>query len=212
MPDRYAARRAEFESKFATAKRTADPAREVLSPSGRFIFREESFQNVETGWRYSRGVLRRDHDGAVMADIKRNHGGFWHAWVQHPNEHEYLLCGEDYQGYSIIECDTGRMAVHFPDEGHEGLGFCWYAVRPSPDGRTLAVEGCYWACPSEIVFVDFTDPLTLPLPELARFEHLDRVVGWQDASQCAFSAFQDAEEEPPSIGMTWSRSADNDQV
>jgi len=36
--------------------------------------------------------------------------------------------------------------------------FCWAATVLSPDGRTLLVDGCHWACPYEYRFYDFTDP------------------------------------------------------
>ena len=32
------------------------------------------------------------------------------------------------------------------------------AAYLSPDGHTLAVDGCHWACPYEYRFFDFTDP------------------------------------------------------
>ena len=36
--------------------------------------------------------------------------------------------------------------------------FCWTGVEISPDGNTLLVDGCYWACPYMFEFFDFTDP------------------------------------------------------
>jgi hypothetical protein len=205
MSERYVARRAEFEQAFARARPLTEGPDERVSPSGQFVLRVDVFENVDTGWRYSRGVVRRARDGALVADIRRNYGGFWHAWVTH-DEHEYLLCGEDYQGYCVIECELGRTMIHFPEEGYEGMGFCWYHVLPSPDGRTLAIEGCRWAGSSELVFVDFAQPLVETLLELDRFAFLDRTQGWQSSTEFRFSVFKDEEEEPPSIDMTWSRS------
>lgn len=69
----------------------------------------------------------------------------------------------------------------------QGWGFCWANVLPSPDGMTLAVEGCYWACPYDLVFYDFSQPDCLPLPELRRFEGLERVIGWENANTFAFT-------------------------
>jgi hypothetical protein len=37
-------------------------------------------------------------------------------------------------------------------EGFAGLG-----VKPSPDCNTLAVEGCFWACETELVLFDFSN-------------------------------------------------------
>lgn len=46
--------------------------------------------------------------------------------------------------------------------------------------RLLTVDGCYWACQYDLVIYDFTDHTRSPLPELARFENLDKFKGWRD--------------------------------
>jgi hypothetical protein len=74
--------------------------------------------------------------------VKRNFGHFWHSWIEHADGNEYLLCGEDYQGYSVINLTAGRCTAYFPEEGYKGRGFCWTAAFPSPDRRVLAVDGC----------------------------------------------------------------------
>jgi hypothetical protein len=84
----------------------------------------------------------------IIADIKRNHALFWRSWVLQ-GDNEYLLCGEDYQGYNVIALNgvnCGRNVFTFPPEAVDGRGFSWTAVKPSTDGKTLAVDGCYWVC------------------------------------------------------------------
>ena len=207
MQAKYTALRAEFEARFATAKPIPAPSKRDKSPSGKFVLDTSTFQG-ESGWGYSRGEVRAN-DGRLVADIKRNHGVFWHTWVVHADGNEYLLCGEDYQGYTVIECQSGRSCVHFPEEAFEGMGFCWAAVQPSPDGRTLAVEGCYWAHPYELVFVDFTEPFKIPLPELQRFSYLDQTQGWAENLEYRFTVFEDEEENPPAKALTWKRDSRN---
>ena len=59
-------------------------------------------------------------------------------------------------------------------------------------GHVLAVDGCYWACPYEIVFYDFSDPSRLPLPELDRCEGVtDPVIGWADNDTFLFTVNYD---------------------
>ena len=126
-----------------------------------------------------RSVVSRQSDGHIIADVKRNIGHFWHAWVEHPNGNEYLLYGEDYQGYSVVNLSSTSYQTYFPEEGHKGFGFCWAAVYPSPDKLTLAVDGCYWGGPTEIVFYDFQTPDRLPYKELGREgKNLVEAVGW----------------------------------
>ena len=110
----------------------------------------------------------RPADQAVVATITRNFSHFWHAWVSQKGW-EFLLCGEDYQGYTVVDLDHSKVTTFIPDEAKEGLGFCWVRVTPSPTGRSLAVEGCYWGGPYNVRIHDFTDPDTLPLPLLKDF-------------------------------------------
>lgn len=153
----------------------------VLSPSSNYVLETRRYSTGANRWDYSRGIVRRTSDNAVVADIKRNYSRFWHAWVRHGNGNEYLLCGEDYQGYSVVNLTRGTVSTFFPDEGHDGNGFCWSSVHPSPDGLVLAVEGCYWGAPHEMVFLEFSHPENLPLPEIARVGDIrDPIVGWVD--------------------------------
>jgi hypothetical protein len=60
------------------------------------------------------------------------------------------------------------------------MGFCWTAAYSSPDSTIVAVDGCYWGCPYEIVFFDFTKPEDLPYKEFLRVDTLDECDGWLD--------------------------------
>jgi hypothetical protein len=175
-----------FESYFVPANLIAESQREDSSPLGQFRLTIARYHSKPGAWNVSRGVVTRVGDGAVIADIKRNYGAFWHAWVSHPDGNEYLLCGENYQGYTLINLTQETIVSYLPPEARKGFGFCWAAVYPSPGGRTLAVDGCVWAAPYELRLYDFTDPMVLPFPELARFEGLERVIGWESDRTVAF--------------------------
>jgi hypothetical protein len=150
------------------------------SPSGRFQL-DVSQYNHPNSWKYTSGTVADTTTHTIVAEVQRNYSQFWHAWVHHTNGSEYLLCGEDYQGYSVIDLTAQRISVYLPEAAQSGGGFCWRAVYPSPDGTKLAVDGCLWAAPDELVVYDFSNPTSLPLPELARDpESLDTIKGWQD--------------------------------
>jgi hypothetical protein len=178
--------REKIESKFAEKTLVEESLETHVSPSGEFVLEVLVYSSGSNTWDYSRGIIRRRSDQTVIADVKRNYGMFWHAWVSHKNGNEYLLCGEDYQDYNVIELSSGRNHVYFPDEAFNGGGFCWVVVHPSPDGLTLAVDGCYWGCPYELVFFDFTNPMSIPLQELARIDEFEDTVGWDTASSFAY--------------------------
>jgi hypothetical protein len=210
MDERYSEKRKAIERFFVPENKSSDSASLIASPSGHYELEIWRYSTVPNSWNYSQGIVRRSSDQKVIADVKRNYGHFWHAWVQHPNGNEYLLCGEDYQGYSIVNLTQEAYQVFFPESGYNGLGFCWTAVYPSPDGLILAVDGCYWACPYEIVFFDFSDPTTLPLPEIKRCQDVtDPVIGWVDNDTFAFTVSYDTRK---SDGVKYQDLSDEEQA
>lgn len=180
MDERYVERRKHVEQFFIASNLKPDSKKVAISPSGRFQIEISRYLTLPNSWEYSRGIVSNTSNGEIIADIKRNYGHFWHAWVEHPNGNEYLLCGEDYQGYSVLNLQNGKYQAHFPEAGYKGVGFCWIAVYPSPDRLVLAVDGCYWGCPYELVIVDFREPENTPYSELVRFDALDSCEGWID--------------------------------
>lgn len=186
MDPRYQQRRVEMEKFFTPENEINEPPKIHQSPSGKYELTISRYHTKPKSWDYSRGIVNRLADNAAITDIKRNYAAFWHAWVNHRNGSEYLLCGEDYQGYSVINLGTGEHHIHFPERGYSGGGFCWAKVSPSPDGIVLAVEGCIWAGPYELVFQDFSNPEQLPLPELSRIEDVAECPGWKDNGTFVF--------------------------
>lgn len=139
-------------------------------------YRLELTTHANGGWDYTKGRVYRD--GELLDEVHRNIYDFPFAWVEnHPNGHDYLIAGENYQGQTVLELDTGRRKEHLPDDAAQGFGFCWAAYTVSPSKTTLAVSGCYWACPYEVAFVDFTDPM-VRLPVLQRIDTADSVLTW----------------------------------
>ncbi len=173
-------RRKEIESRFKWYHRDKGERDEFVSPSGNFRLTIDSYSTGKNTWAYTRGRVRPVGSRKLIADIKRNFSHFWYSWIRHSNGNEYLLCGEDYQGQTVVNLTRGTTNNFFPDSGYEGHGFCWTAAFPSPDSKIIAVDGCYWACPYEIVFFDFTNPDELPYKEYLRVSDQVGCVGWLD--------------------------------
>jgi len=184
MDERYLERRKEIEKNFIPENEISESLEIDASPSGKYQIEIREYR-VGLGC-YTRGIVTGFSTEKSIADIKRNFKGFWHVWFQHPNRNEYLLCGEDYQGYSVINLTDEKYHVYFPEDGYKGLGFCWREVYPSPDGLTLAVKGCYWGWNDDVVFLDFRNPDELPYPELARFESIHKFNGWAEDGSFVF--------------------------
>ncbi len=147
------------------------------SPSGRYRLMVTRHATEKGAWAYSKG---RVYDGdRLVTEVCRNYHSFPFAFVEvHPNGHDYLVCGEDYQGQTFVEIDTGRRADHLPKSASHGFGFCWAKITPSPSKRTLAVSGCFWAAPYEVWFVDFDDPMSGHPIVLKRESDADGFIGW----------------------------------
>jgi len=176
-----------------------DKIKKCPSPSGRYTLEVCPFKTGENTWNYSKGTIRNEHNIALIS-VYRNYGHFWHCWVEHANGKEYLFCGEDYQGFTLIDLDRvaeyarycgggiddgdvdipGRQD-YLPDRAKQGFGWCPVVMHPSPDGTVLAVEGCYWACPYEIRFYDFSKPENgLPMHLIDVTDAEERIDGWVD--------------------------------
>ncbi|QDT67019.1 hypothetical protein [Calycomorphotria hydatis] len=175
----YSEQRRETEEAFTKADAKANDREIHLSPLGRYSLEVTPYTTGPNCWGYSKGVVQHDQGSGVIAEIKRNFGTFPFSWKEnHPNGHDYLIAGEDYQGQTIIELDTGRRIDAVPDSAEQGRGFCWAAHYPSPDGKHLFVDGCYWACPYELILLDFSKPMEPPYQELMRWPVWD-VEGFQ---------------------------------
>jgi len=154
---------------FKEKNRVPERDESYLSPSGLYRL-DVSVYGTEKGYfDYSRGAVVRVADETTIAVVLRNYCVFWHTWCLHPNGNEYLLCGEDYQGQTVVNCTQGTMSSFVPKSAEGGDGFCWAHAIPSPDGSKLAVEGCYWACPYQVRVYDFSEPDRLPF-KLLQFD------------------------------------------
>ena len=107
------------------------------------------------------------HDGVLITEICRNYYDFPFLFIEnHPNGNSYLICGEDYQGQTVVELNTGRKRNFLPKEAKKGHGFCWANYTFDAATQVLVVDGCYWACSYEFKFFDFSDPIEKGWPEL----------------------------------------------
>jgi len=182
-PVRNAYRRLRVERAMKTP--LEDQRKEHLSPSEKYRLVITPYHTGKGTWNYSEGLLYRQGDTEPFQRVVRNYGSFPFSWIEgHANGHDYLLCGEDYQGQTVIELDTGDRVDHMPKSAESGVGFCWADHHPSPDGMMIAVEGCYWACPYEVIIVDFSHPMQVPWPELARDSDNEDFIGWIDNTSC----------------------------
>lgn len=155
-----------------------DRIKSHASYSGKYVLTIEPLDMGKGVWQYTRGIVKTKN-GKEITVVARNYSSFPFAFIEHHEDgHDYLLCGENYQGQTVIQLDTGKRVDYLPTSAAKGWGFCWAEIHPAPGGKILAVEGCYWACPYEIVFYDFSTPMMLPFSEIDRDDANDEFLGW----------------------------------
>jgi len=159
----------EREKYFVPENEVAGSRREHLSPSGKYKLVVSSFSTREGGWSYTRGKAFKIGSDEPIAVVDRNYSAFPFSWIEdHPNGHAFLIAGEDYQGQTVVELDTGKRRDHLGEEAEQGIEFCWSEHRFDPKSMLLVVCGCYWACPYEFRVFDFMNPMA-GWPELEMF-------------------------------------------
>ena len=162
-------RRKASRAKFYTKKNLESSVAED-SPSGRYELTIEKYKTEKGAWSYTRGIVKNKHTSKTIAVVDRNYSHFWSCWVEdHPDGHDYILCGEDYQGQTIIRLDDYKRLDYRPEAASRGNGFCWVEAKASPDKTTIGVCGCYWGSPYDACFFDFTEPFKHPVEIPNRF-------------------------------------------
>lgn len=148
-------------------------SREYFSQSKKYKLVVNYFSQGKGYWDYTKGTIYRTSDNKKLFEVNRNYSSFWYCFVEnHQNGHDYMLCGSNYQGQTVLELDTGIRKDYVPKSAEQGAGFCWTGVTPNESKTIIAVDGCFWACPYEFVFYDFSEPLNLPYRELGRMDAL----------------------------------------
>jgi hypothetical protein len=146
---------------FTPENANVDQRKEHLSPSGKYKLVVTPFATSPGSWSYSQGLVYALGSDTAIAEVQRNYSAFPFLWVEgHKNGHDYLVCGADYQGQTVVELDTGKRRDFLPEDAKKGFGFCWVDYRYDERASLLLVCGCIWAAPYEYRFYDFADPMS----------------------------------------------------
>jgi hypothetical protein len=128
------------------------------SASGKYTLEVSSISTRPGCWNVTRGVVRRGQE--EIATVDRNYSAFPHLFIEgHPDGHDYLVCGADYQGQTVIQLDTGERREAMSPGADKGHGFCWAEYRFDVPSCVLVVAGCIWAGPYEYRFYQFSSPM-----------------------------------------------------
>ncbi len=178
--EKYLVKRNGVEKYFVPENADTTSQREEISPSGKWKLVITPYKTREGAWNYKRGEVFETSTGKRVADVKRNYSSMWFLWAEnHTNTgDDYLLTGEDYQGYTVCNLSRETQKSFIPDAALEGHGWCPTSAELLADGVTLKMGGCYWACPYEYRLWDFADPDTSEFEEKGFFDLTEGV--WLD--------------------------------
>jgi len=152
-------------AKFFIPKNKGKMFGNILSPDNKYRLTLTEYSTKKGCWNYTQGLVYKTKEEQLLFEVRRNYSSFPYSWIDHPSGHQYLVCGADYQGQTVLELDTGERKDYIPPEAKKGYGFCWVEHHFDATTKILTVAGCVWACPYEFRFYDFSDPMS-GLPEI----------------------------------------------
>jgi hypothetical protein len=86
--------------------------------------------------------------------------------IHHADGNTYFVFDEDLYGYSVLKLETLQCMHYIPAESYGKYPedfketFIWCDCFYNPVNDLLAVDGCFWACPGDVIVLDFSDPMT----------------------------------------------------
>ena len=150
---------------FSEEYRSTLPRKEEALPGGYSVRTDYYTGHLQHQLRAARHQLLDSGGQVVYTWDSLDFDGEFCALVGHANGKHYLIFREDLYGYSVLEVETGETMHYIPEkswplDGRMGEEtFIWTNAAYDPETDLLAVWGCFWACPSSMVFLDFSAPL-----------------------------------------------------
>jgi hypothetical protein len=82
--------------------------------------------------------------------------------IKYNNGREYIFYKADLYGYNVFEMDTQKTFDYFPKCSFVENGietFIGTSIYFNPNNNVFAVDGYYWACPTDILLIKIDNPL-----------------------------------------------------
>ena len=119
--------------------------------------------------------------------------------VEDKNGKDYLMCAEDYQGFTLINISDGKKYDFIPEKSKRELALRITDFYITPNRKCIAIEGFGKAKPNDIVesdeihFYEINDLTKLPYREIDKritFAY-DKVIGWESDDKLIISQIED---------------------
>jgi hypothetical protein len=148
---------------------------------------------------YSVVEIIRTSDGERMGKVIRNEADFPFLFVEEKDGKDYLLCAEDYQGFTVINLTDGIKHDYIAEKSKRGLALRITDFYLSQNRKNLALEGFAKNKPNDIVETDeihfyiVEDFMKVPYVEVDKrivFAY-DKVIGWESDEKLLISIIED---------------------
>jgi len=170
------------------------------SPSGKYKLElmPYSVQDMRCPF-YSVVEIVRISDGERMGKIIRNEADFPFLFVENRDGKDYLMCAEDYQGFTLINITDGKKYDYIPEKSKRELALRITDFHLTPNKECVAIEGFGKLKPSDIIesdeihFYKINDLTKLPYQEIDKrisFAY-DKVIGWETNERFIISRIED---------------------
>jgi len=140
-----------------------------LSVNGIYYYETEKYKQTDSrrNWIITKVKIGCLEEQTFFFEYFSHSDDVCSVWLYRQNK-DYLLYPEAQGGQSIFDVENKRLYSFYSKED----AFIWTDILASPDNNKLAVIGCYWACPYELVIYDCSDLFVLPYPYIYR-EHVE---------------------------------------
>lgn len=149
---------------------------------------------------YSVVEIIKKSDGDRVGKIIRNEADFPFLFIEdHKDGKDYLICAEDYQGFTVINITDGKKYDYVAEKAKRGLSLRITDFFVSQNKENLAIEGHTKSRPMDVVETDeihfyrINDISKLPYQEVDKritFAY-DKVIGWENNERFIVSRIED---------------------
>ena len=109
-------------------------------------------------------ICRLFKDDRMVFEWKNTDGNSRMACIiHHADGNTYFVFDEDLYGYSVLDLNTLECMHYLPAESYGETPketFIWCDCFYNAVTDQLAVDGCFWASPDNVIVLDLTDPMT----------------------------------------------------
>ena len=165
-----------------------------LSEFGIYYFETQQYLQTDPNrnWRVTKVQIGNIEKDGHFFEYLTDNEYTCSLWI-YMDKKDYLLLPEFQGGQSIFEVEEQKLHSFYSEDDP----FIWTSIFLSPDKTKLAVTGCYWACPYEIVVYDCTKLTELPYTCIYRklLDNNFEIKEWEDDETIVLTTTNKKEEQ-----------------